>query len=147
VWILCSGIQYMIPKLTARARDVYRTVVQRAEWAMPRFFFFFCLYNLFTIINTTWDFRLSQRELSIMSRTRGLISFWLYKGNNLRDRKCIYSTYSPLSSTHSWLRCSNLFNPSKKNSFGCAANIETGKSKDLSASLRVWGCNYRRGMN
>jgi hypothetical protein len=28
----------------------------------------------------------------------------------------------PLSSTHLWLRCSNFFNPSKKNSFGCAAN-------------------------
>jgi hypothetical protein len=37
-------------------------------------------------------------------------------------KKCIYSTYSPLSSTHVWLRCSNFFNPSKKNYFGCAAN-------------------------
>jgi hypothetical protein len=43
-------------------------------------------------------------------------------------KKCIYSTYSPLSSTHLWLRCSNFFNPSKKNSFGCAAN---GKSQRL----------------
>jgi hypothetical protein len=37
-------------------------------------------------------------------------------------KKCIYSTYSPLSSTHLCLRCSNFFNPYKKNSFGCAAN-------------------------
>jgi hypothetical protein len=56
--------------------------------------------------------------------TRGLISLWLYKENNkLQDlKKCIHSTYSPLSSTHLWLRCSNFFNPSKKNSFGSAAN-------------------------
>jgi hypothetical protein len=54
----------------------------------------------------------------------GLISLCLHKeNNNLRDWKnVIYSTYSPLSSTHLWLRCSNFFNPSKKNSFGCAAN-------------------------
>jgi hypothetical protein len=38
------------------------------------------------------------------------------------EEKCIYSTYSPLSSTHLWLRCSNFFNPNKKNSFGCAGN-------------------------
>jgi hypothetical protein len=37
-------------------------------------------------------------------------------------KQYIYSTYSPLSSTHLWLRCSNIFNPPKKNSFGCAAN-------------------------
>jgi hypothetical protein len=37
-------------------------------------------------------------------------------------KKCIYSTYSPLSSTHLWICCSNFFNPSKKNSFGHAAN-------------------------
>jgi hypothetical protein len=43
----------------------------------------------------------------------------------------------PLSSTHLWLRCSNFFNPSKKNSFGCAANREIGKVKDLSAPLRT----------
>jgi hypothetical protein len=32
----------------------------------------------------------------------GLISIWLYKDNNkLQDiKKCIYSTYSPLSPTH-----------------------------------------------
>jgi hypothetical protein len=53
----------------------------------------------------------------------GLLSLWLYKEKNLRDwKKCIYSTYSPLSSTHLWLLYSNFFNPSKKNSFGCAAN-------------------------
>jgi hypothetical protein len=37
-------------------------------------------------------------------------------------KKCIYSTYSPLISIHLWLRCSDFFNPSKKDSFGCAAN-------------------------
>jgi hypothetical protein len=70
----------------------------------------------------------------------GLISLWLYKENNkLRDwKKCIYSTYSPLSSTHLWLRCSNFFNPSKKDSFPCAANRKIGKAKDLSAALSAY---------
>jgi hypothetical protein len=68
----------------------------------------------------------------------GLISLWLYKeSNKLRDwKKCIYSTYCPLSSTHLWLRCYNFFNPTKKNSFGCASNKKIGKAKDLSAPLR-----------
>jgi hypothetical protein len=38
-----------------------------------------------------------------------------YKGG-LKRKICIYSTYSPLSSTHLWLHCSNFFNPFKKNS-------------------------------
>jgi hypothetical protein len=65
------------------------------------------------------------------SYTRGRISLWLYKENKkLRDwKKCIYSTYSPLSSTHLWLRCSNFFNTSTKNSFGCAANRKIGNRK------------------
>jgi hypothetical protein len=33
------------------------------------------------------------------------------------------------SSTRLWLRCSNFFNPSKKNSFGCAANRKIGKQE------------------
>jgi hypothetical protein len=76
----------------------------------------------------------------------GLISLWLYKENiKLRDwRKCIYSTYSPLSSTHLWFRCSNFFNPCKKNFFGCAVNKEIGIAKDLSAFPRTrafWALN------
>jgi hypothetical protein len=72
--------------------------------------------------------------------------FCLYKENNkLRDRKkkCIYSTYSPLSSTHLWLRCSKFFNPSKKNSFGCAANRKIGnrKSQRLSKHPYVYTHN------
>jgi hypothetical protein len=52
----------------------------------------------------------------------GLISLWLYKENSkLQDWKNVF-IYSPLSSTHLWLRCSNFFNPSKKNSSGRAAN-------------------------
>jgi hypothetical protein len=52
----------------------------------------------------------------------GLISLCLYKENNrLRDWKNVF-TYSPLRSTHLLLRCSNFFNPSKNNSFGCAKN-------------------------
>jgi hypothetical protein len=48
-------------------------------------------------------------------------------------KKYIYSTYSPLSSRHLCLRCSNFFNPYKKNSFGCAANrrIRNRKSQKL----------------
>jgi hypothetical protein len=49
-------------------------------------------------------------------------------------KKCIY--IFPLSSTHLWLRCSNFFNPSNKNSFGCGATkkkLEIGKAKNLSA--------------
>jgi hypothetical protein len=60
----------------------------------------------------------------------GLVSLWLYKENKLRDlEKYIYSTYSPLSSTHLRLRCSNFFNPSKKKSFGCAASRKIGNTK------------------
>jgi hypothetical protein len=70
---------------------------------------------------------------------RRLISIRLYKENSkLRDSKCIYFTYSPLSSKHLRLRCSNFFNPSKKNSLGCAANRKIGKAKDLSARLRIF---------
>jgi hypothetical protein len=59
----------------------------------------------------------------------GLISLWLYKENHkLRDWKNVF-TYSPLSSTHLWLRCSNFFNLSKKNSFVCAANRKIGNRK------------------
>jgi hypothetical protein len=38
------------------------------------------------------------------------------------SKKWIYSIYSPPSFTHLWPRCSNSFNPFKKNYFGCAAN-------------------------
>jgi hypothetical protein len=71
--------------------------------------------------------------------TRGLISLWLFKENNkLRDfKKCIYSKYSPLSSTHLCLRCSNFFNPSTKNYFGYAANRKVRKAKALSEALSI----------
>jgi hypothetical protein len=81
------------------------------------------------------------KDLDGSERTiRGrLISLWLDKENNkLRDWKNVF-TYLPLSSTHLWVRCSNFFNPAKKNSFGCAANTKTGKAKDLSAPLRNRG--------
>jgi hypothetical protein len=60
----------------------------------------------------------------------GLISLWLYKETNkLRDWKKMYLLYIfPLSSTQLWLLCSNFFNPSKKNSFGC---VENRKSQRL----------------
>jgi hypothetical protein len=47
-------------------------------------------------------------------------------------KKCIYSTYSPLSSTHLWLRCYNFFNTSKKNSFGWAANKKSQRLISIS---------------
>jgi hypothetical protein len=78
---------------------------------------------------------LTPSERNVAKIYEGLISLWLCKENNkLRDlKKCIYSTYSPLSSTHLCLRCSNFFNPSKKCSFGCSANrkIENRKSQSL----------------
>jgi hypothetical protein len=82
-----------------------------------------------------------------LSVTRGLISLWLYKeSNKLRDwKKCIYSTYSPLSSTHLWLRCSNFFNQSKKNYFVCAANrkIINRKSQRLISTPTYFVCFAR----
>jgi hypothetical protein len=73
-----------------------------------------------------WTQRSMQQKILLLNNPvmRGLISLWLYKENNkLWDwKKCIYSTYSFLISTHLWLRCSKFFNPSKKNSLGCAAN-------------------------
>jgi hypothetical protein len=67
---------------------------------------------------------------SKLHRYGGLLSLWLYKDNKLRDwKKSIYSIYSPLSSTHVWLRFYNFIKPSKKNSFGCAANRKIGNRK------------------
>jgi hypothetical protein len=64
-----------------------------------------------------------------MVSKRGLISLCLCtKNNRLRDWKNVF-TYSHLSSTHLWLRCCNFFNPSKKNSFSCAANRKIGNRK------------------
>jgi hypothetical protein len=67
-----------------------------------------------------------------------LISPWLYKRKQATGlKKYIYIT--PLSSTDLWLRCSNFFNPFKKNSFGCSANRKIGnrKSQNLSSPLRT----------
>jgi hypothetical protein len=71
-----------------------------------------------------------------------LISLWLYKENNkLRDwKKCIYSTYSPLNSTHLCLRCSNFFNTSKKNYFVCAANRKIGNRKSQRLNSAPTNC-------
>jgi hypothetical protein len=64
------------------------------------------------------------QKTELLRTTRGLISLWLYKEKTRYgiEKKCIYSTYSPQSSTHLLLRCSNFINPSKKNNFACAAN-------------------------
>jgi hypothetical protein len=67
----------------------------------------------------------------------GLISLWLIqKTTNYRiEKKNVFTLHiSPLSSTHLWLRFSNLFNPSKKNSFGCA-KIWNRKSQRLISAL------------
>jgi hypothetical protein len=55
--------------------------------------------------------------------------------------------FPPLSPTRLRLRCSNFFNPSKKNSFGCAANRKIGKAKDLSAPLRNFNLFYINPLN
>jgi hypothetical protein len=61
-------------------------------------------------------------KILVIMRGGGLISLWLYKGNNkLRDWKTVF-TYFPLSSTHLWLCYCIFFNPPKKIPFGCAAN-------------------------
>jgi hypothetical protein len=96
---------------------------------------FLCLVQLLYILNVL-----------VYKGGWGLISLWLYKENQQGTglKKCIYSTYSPLSSTHLWLRCSNFFNPSKKNYFGCAANREIGNRKSqrlISTSTYVGSCS------
>jgi hypothetical protein len=71
-------------------------------------------------------------NIILKSVRRGLINLWLYKETNkLWDWKNVVTLHiSPLSSTHLWLLCSNFFNPSGKDSFGCVANrkIENRKS-------------------
>jgi hypothetical protein len=63
----------------------------------------------------------------------GLVSLWALSSKRATGlKKCIYSKYSPLSSTHLWLRCFNFFNLSKNNSFGCAANRKIGNRKSQS---------------
>jgi hypothetical protein len=74
-----------------------------------------------------------------MPRYRGILeetgctgadkSLALYTKQAMGLKTCIYSTYSPLSSAHLWLCCSNFFNPSKKNYFGCAANNKIWNKK------------------
>jgi hypothetical protein len=59
---------------------------------------------------------IARKAKTVGTYMSGLISLWLYKEHKIRE----YLLYIfPLSSTHLWFRCSN---PSKKNSFGCAAN-------------------------
>jgi hypothetical protein len=43
--------------------------------------------------------------------------------------------FPPELHIHLWLHCSNFFNPSMKNSFGCAAKRKIGNAKDISALL------------
>jgi hypothetical protein len=52
-------------------------------------------------------------------------------------KECIYSTYSLLCSTHLWLHFSNFFNPSKKNSFGYAANRKNQRLISTPTYVRV----------
>jgi hypothetical protein len=63
--------------------------------------------------------------------TRGADKSLLYKKKQQATglKKCIYSTYSPLSSTHLRRRCSNFFDPSKNISFCCDANRKIGNRK------------------
>jgi hypothetical protein len=64
------------------------------------------------------------------------------QATGLKKMYLLYISPPPPSSTHLWLRCSNFFNPSKKNSFGCAANRKIGKAKVLSAPLRNVGLQF-----
>jgi hypothetical protein len=66
--------------------------------------------------------------IRILSRDRvptrgGLISLWLYKENKNYGIQNIFTLHIPPElHTYLCLRCFNIFNSSKKNSFGCAAN-------------------------
>jgi hypothetical protein len=113
-------------------------------WFWSEGFFFLPIFNVGSVAGVSREHAVSiiKEEDNNCTRTRWLISFWLYKENKqLRDWKNVF-TYSPLRFTHLWLRCSNCFNLSKKNYFGFAANRKIGKAKDLSVPLRIyriWG--------
>jgi hypothetical protein len=81
---------------------------------------------------------------TIHSKIRGgLISLWLYKENKLRDWKMYLLCIFPPSSTQLWIRCSNFFNSSKRNSFGCAANR---KSQRLISTPTYTRSSFRHQM-
>jgi hypothetical protein len=87
-------------------------------------------YMFFSIALSALKICIFLRLISIHPQG-GLISLWLYEENNkLRDwKKCIFSAYSPMSSTYLCLRCSNFFNPSQRNYFGCAVSRKIGSRK------------------
>jgi hypothetical protein len=70
----------------------------------------------------------------------GLISLWLYKENNkLRDWKSVFTLHIPPELHTLMTSLFNFFNPSKKHSFGCAANRKSQISAPL---LCVCMCIY-----
>jgi hypothetical protein len=60
--------------------------------------------------------------------------FGFIKKTSYTTENCIYSTYYPLAPYT--LSCSDFFNIPKRNYFCCAANSKTGKTKDISPTLR-----------
>jgi hypothetical protein len=73
----------------------------------------------------------------------GLISLWLYKEKKVTGlKKYIYSTCSPLSSTHLWLPRSNFFNAFNKNCFGCAANMRSQKHISTPTYIKIPSYRY-----
>jgi hypothetical protein len=76
---------------------------------------------------------LTSSVAQLSPRTRELISLWLYKKTTSYGiKKNVFTLHSP-PELHTLMTS----NPSKKNSFGCAANRKIGKAKDLSVPLRI----------
>jgi hypothetical protein len=103
-------------------------------------------HKLFLTYRTASKTRCAARNLALQRKRQAT---WLMK--------CIH--LFPPSSTHLWLRFFNLFNPSKKNCFGCAAKhpsaanvassvlenflpvmyfLRLGREVVLSEQVRIW---------
>jgi hypothetical protein len=72
----------------------------------------------------------------------GLLSFWFIKKTTSYEmEKNVFILRIPLSFIHLWLCCSDFFNPSKKNYFGCVANhlclLSTWKLLPLRCFVRL----------
>jgi hypothetical protein len=72
---------------------------------------------------------ITDEEFYLLVYEVGLKVFGFIKKTSCGIEKLYLLYIFPPNSTHLWLCCSNFFNPSKKNSFGCAANRKVGNRK------------------